>query len=70
MAIELLAQLVVYVLALAFVLGTSVAIGMFLHWLLPSVDTGMAILIGLFANIATAKFHSTVRMAKRMDEAL
>lgn len=56
------------------VIGVGVCIGATLHWLIPSVDIGLAVIIGLLALLLTAFLvtsivQTVVQMSKNMQNA-
>jgi hypothetical protein len=51
-------NLIIYLIIKIFLLGLGIGIGFLLHWLLPAVDLGMGILIGVAATAASLHFHT------------
>jgi hypothetical protein len=56
----MLAVLAVYLLILALLLGVGVGIGFALHWMLPAVELGTAILIGIVGEAIALHFLGRV----------
>ena len=54
-----------YLLIKIFLIGVGVGVGVVLHWLLPAVDLGMAILIGVIATGLSIHFYT--RLTAFMD---
>jgi len=49
-------MLVIYLVVNLLLLGLGLGIGFLLHWLLPAVDLGVGILIGVVATVASVSF--------------
>jgi F0F1-type ATP synthase assembly protein I len=52
------ALIFVYLFMKVVLLGVGIGIGWALHWMVPQVDLGMGILIGLLATIASIHFYT------------
>src|SRR5438045_3415211 len=62
-----LAVIGTYLALKALLLAVAIGVGFLLHWIIPAVDLGMAILIGLVATGLTVHFYS--RLAGLLSEA-
>ena len=64
--------LLVFLVINLFLLGLGTAIGFLLHWILPAVDLGVSILIGVVTTIAATAFYFRLnRITEQIeDEAL
>lgn len=52
--IDMIASLIVYLIAQVILLTVAVCVGFVLHWCVPGLDIGMAILISMLSSIACA----------------
>ena len=64
--------LIVFLIINLFLLGLGTGIGFLLHWILPAVDLGVGILIGVVTTIAATAFYFRLnRITEQIeDEAL
>ncbi len=52
-----------------FLLGLGTGIGFLLHWILPGVDLGIGILIGVVTTIATIGFYMRLnRITEQIED--
>ena len=55
---SLLGVLSIYLLIKLFLIGVGMAIGFLLHWLVPTIDVGVGILIGIIATGMAIHFYA------------
>jgi hypothetical protein len=64
--------LVLYLIILVLLLGVGVGVGFVLHWLIPGVDMGLAILIGVITSGMAIHFYGRltglIEGAEPLDE--
>ena len=67
---SLLGILSIYLLIKLFLIGMGSAIGFLLHWLVPAVDVGVGILIGVIATGMAIHFYARLTgVLENYDEA-
>jgi hypothetical protein len=59
-------MLMVFVVVGLGLLGCGTALGFLLHWILPRVDVGIAILIGLVTTVSTLHFGVRLMVASNV----
>ena len=61
--------ILLYAVVQAVLLGIAVGIGFLLHWIVPDVNIGMGILVGLISTIASAYLFSQMMKSRlSLDE--
>jgi hypothetical protein len=61
--------ILMYILIQAVLLGSALAIGFLLHWIVPELNVGMAILVGLISTFVMAYlFVQLLWLGRRPDE--